>query len=824
MFYIVQGLEHLGIGKLIEVEGNNGHIEYFHSPGVTEIRVVNLNDMIRRELSRNTRIFVYHAGTGYWGGRVRHEVPNGVLVRITGIPDDREYPYQDLFLRWNHPIDNPVLYLAQSITETPRYAQARTQFLKSYIDQRNVTKGVSSLLSSLIDLEGHQVTVVSKVLNDPSQRYLLADEVGLGKTIEAGVIIRQAVLDDPKKHRIIVLVPKTLVHQWRKELKCRFALGEFLDISVSVVSHNAPLNDIAPALQQCTMLVIDEAHHITGEKSLGLYECVKNYTANIDRLLLLSATPVLRNETGFLRMLHLLDPVMHPLDNIDLFRTKIRHRQALAETVAALDPQNALFLNQILNDLIAKLPEDTQLATLINQLRPLLMGIPDENDPALIESIRHVRAHISETYRLHRRILRNRRKRVHGITPGRAGAIPVEIIENQLEQIEQNIHEWRIQATGAGHDGANNDLVCFHWNLVTALLTQPGQLQTLCNERLILIQQNEIPEAFPEEVDILQEIVQAFNFDIWIEARFNQLIITLEKYLVGTRKIVIFCSDPDLCNAIHDRLNGEYPPQSVVRHTGLSEDFINNDNVRIIVCDHTAEEGLNLQGGNKWVIHFDLPLEPNRIEQRIGRVDRYGAGDAVKSIVLMDGGSQYQKLSYEISAAALSVFDRSISSLQYLIESEMQSLHQAIFEEGIDSLTALSARWAGVNGLVAQELKLIDQQDALDELMPQPEVDFEPISDIDSNWQGIRQDATNWAINTLMFEEWNMPNPNAVPGDQPFRFRYRVPGQGGQATLIPLRGFLDEFLGVLDYEHGNAGQILSYPHCARRQTGCTPCV
>ena len=60
----------------------------------------------------------------------------------------------------------------------------------------------------MIDLEPHQVEVVRRVLQDPVQRYLLADEVGLGKTIEAGILIRQYVLDDPDRHQVVVLVPE----------------------------------------------------------------------------------------------------------------------------------------------------------------------------------------------------------------------------------------------------------------------------------------------------------------------------------------------------------------------------------------------------------------------------------------------------------------------------------------------------------------------------------------------------------------------------------------------------------------------------------------
>lgn len=98
---------------------------------------------------------------------------------------------------------------------------------------------MSGLISSLIELEEHQAEVVKRVLQDPVQRYLLADEVGLGKMIEAGVLIGQYTLDAPADHRVLVVAPPPLVMQWRRELRRRFLLGHLLGESIRVVSLNA---------------------------------------------------------------------------------------------------------------------------------------------------------------------------------------------------------------------------------------------------------------------------------------------------------------------------------------------------------------------------------------------------------------------------------------------------------------------------------------------------------------------------------------------------------------------------------------------------------
>ncbi len=88
---------------------------------------------------------------------------------------------------------------------------------------RGAAQGMTALVSAGIDLAPHQVAAVRRVLTDPVQRYLLADEVGLGKTIEAGLIIRQHLIDRPDTS-VLVVVPAHLCGQWRGELEAKLSL------------------------------------------------------------------------------------------------------------------------------------------------------------------------------------------------------------------------------------------------------------------------------------------------------------------------------------------------------------------------------------------------------------------------------------------------------------------------------------------------------------------------------------------------------------------------------------------------------------------------
>lgn len=835
MFCVVKKYEALGRAKIIDTSDSEYTVEYFDSPANKSIEVLTVpkERIVRKKLGANTRIYFRHEATGQWlVGRVLQDLGDGVEVRFSD-KNDMFLEYENLFVRCNRPISDPVDFLANVITETPQYAESRSGFLESYISQRGAAWGMSAILSSVIELEPHQINVIRRILSDPSQRYLLADEVGLGKTIEAGVVIRQAVLDDPRNHLVVVLVPKTLEQQWRQELILKFGLIDFIDISVFVLAQDS-LAEIKSKLAGATLLVIDEAHHVASgddDAAIELYDLVRSYSKQIERLLLLSATPVLRNESGFLRMLHLLDDVVYDLEDEAGFRNKIKHRQVLAEAVASLDPQNVLYLDSVLDELTEKLPNDERLHELVRALKTELVGLPDESDPDLIESIRVLRAHLSETYRLHRRILRNRRKQVVGITPSRSGVRAITVRGSLMGRLESLLEDWRTNASST-YDGDSNEESRgerqeFFARVLNALFTAPDEIRLICSRRLIDIQRSSM-KSFREEVSLVQEIVSLEIYQDWINSRIDCLKLEIPGLLGNSAKVVIFCSTPLTADAVFEGLRTVFE-DTIVRHKVLDDEddsiswdkFNSSSSTRIIVCDHRAEEGINLQGGRKLVVHFDLPMEPNRIEQRMGRVDRYGSGDAIQSVVLLDNDSRYQSDWFALLDTSLAVFGRSISSLQYLIEEEMQHLKVALFLEGVEAIVSLRESLGGVAGKVVNELKLIDQQDGLDELSQLAESDLESLMDVDSDWKSIRSSTLHWACDTLMFGSITESNVGtSLSVDTPFRFQYKVPGGGGQATLIALSGFMDDFLGALDYEdrRSTSAQPLSYPHLSKRQT------
>ncbi|RYG88174.1 MAG: helicase, partial [Alphaproteobacteria bacterium] len=387
-----------GVGKLLSQSGEDCTVEYFDSPMAEPIiRNCLASELRTVSLPAETRVFTFNTGIGAWEiGRIVDDHGDTQLIKFPK-GKTRHLEVADVFARWDRPIADPTTFLAAAITETPRYTDGRAPFMRSLLRQRAASLGMSALASSAIELEAHQVEVVRKVLQDPIQRYLLADEVGLGKTIEAGVLIRQCVLDDRDNAVVVILVPDGLVTQWRSELRSKFFLGDLLDQSVFVEPFSA-LARIQSHLSRASMLVIDEAHHVAAEDgtgSDGLYDAMVQAAPSIERVLLLSATPALHNERGFLRMLHLLDPTGYPLDGEDAFRKRVNDRQALAEIVASLTPDNALYLDDTLDQLAEMFPADARLQSEADHLRGLIVGMPQEDDPELVSAVAVVRDHLS---------------------------------------------------------------------------------------------------------------------------------------------------------------------------------------------------------------------------------------------------------------------------------------------------------------------------------------------------------------------------------------------------------------------------------------------
>jgi ATP-dependent helicase HepA len=820
---VVEGsLAGLGIARLLRTCRGIATIEFFAGP---EINVqprfdVPVASIRKTHIPRETRVFSPTNGGAYWRvGRCLDGVDEPIQVQFPN-QEIVNLPSSDVFVRWSKPISDPSAYLARMVTETPMFAFNRASFIQNIVRQRATAMGITAALSSAIELQPHQLEVARRVLHDPNQRYLLADEVGLGKTIEACIVIRQYFIDEPYSASALVVVPTALVDQWTQELRTRFFLVEYLNSALQVVGVDS-FETIEAGIRDVGLIVIDEAHHLTQDtpQFRRLYGLVASIAKKVSRLLLLSATPVLGNEGAFLKMLHLLDPATYVLEDLAAFRRRIEGRQQVAEAVAALTPENAMILETYFEELLARFADDSILKSAIETLRPILARFPEADDEELLRLLARLRSHISDTYRLDRRILRNRRANVKFLTPTRRPARVwayrdpnTMTVAHSVDSIRRSLYTF----AGNGDEDASNTGIAR--SLIESWAVGP---------EMVLAWAEGLP---PTLVNLISAELEAIRIAVTELQRVKPREECLYRHLrdlLATRelKVVLFCCTATSADALYAFLRSRLS-SAVERHgrRGARGDdgwtrFLSSNSCKVLICDEVAEEGLNLQGGSKVLVHYDLPFSPNRIEQRIGRVDRFGSGNSIESFVVICDDDPFATEWYRCLANAFSVFSASIASLQYLVDDVMTQLYSGILEQGTASIDAAIEWLAGPQGKVQTELKKIASQDALDALSDDNSVSWDAMMDLDSDWKSVRDAIDPWIRRSLIFGTENVPLEATVPvGDRIVRYRFANDSQ--RSTLVSATEFAARFAGTMDRKAlgYHADRPLTHPYSYRRST------
>ncbi|MEM8593674.1 MAG: SNF2-related protein, partial [Pseudomonadota bacterium] len=231
----------------------------------------------------------------------------------------------DCFVQFNSPKDR---LLSGHIDPYKQFAlrQKALEHVRTYQQT-----GVQGLLGPRVQLLPHQIYIAHQVANRKAPRVLLADEVGLGKTIEAGLILHQQ-LQSGRAQRVLVLVPDSLLHQWLVEMRRRFNLpfsilnemmcedafaegenpflaSQLVLCPLSFLVENPERDEQALACDW-DVLVVDEAHHLewAEDKASEEYECVERLAERAQGVLLLTATPEQLGVEGHFARLRLLDP------------------------------------------------------------------------------------------------------------------------------------------------------------------------------------------------------------------------------------------------------------------------------------------------------------------------------------------------------------------------------------------------------------------------------------------------------------------------------------------------------------------------------------
>ena len=530
-------------------------------------------------------------------------------------------------------------------------------------------------LGARIELIPHQLYISREVASRPYPRALLADEVGLGKTIEAGLVLHR-LLRSGRASRVLILVPEPLVHQWFVELFRRFHLSFTLadvsycdEVEAASVSVN-PFEETQTAIVSLEFLasdpvrrgqaeeaswdlvVVDEAHHLAWSEDApsAEYRLVEKLARRSPGLLLLTATPEQLGEESHFARLRLLDPDRYPSFGKFLKETKrYRHVAAFAAKLIEEEPIAPEEIERLVRELP---PKAKRLAGRLDSLargealdrRELLEELMDQHGPGRV-------------------IFRNARK--------------------VLAQFpKRELRPWRLE-----------------WPTDRA-----GQFEQLASELVTDTRDTGLVLAHDYRRDARV---------LWLAELLREL---------DPEKVLVIARTKEKAIAIQEALRSRSPAPVGLFHEGLS--LLQRDRnaawfaderegARALVCSEIGSEGRNFQFAHHLVL-FDLPLNPELLEQRIGRLHRIGQEETVQIHVPVLGGSPQEMVylwyqegldAFETSLPSGAAFDGLASRLRELVLDHIERCRPETVEDPPDALAPLLEETRELHKAVLRELE-----------------------------------------------------------------------------------------------------------------------
>jgi ATP-dependent helicase HepA len=707
----------LGIGRLAHLDGQLVQIEYFDRPGDggSVVFPAQRETVARAHLPPQTR--VHTRSNGAWQhGRVLEHDPDAaeVDVRFAGGIDVR-LPEDNLCVRWRRRLHDATELLADAWVESRRFHDARSSFVHAYVSRTSAYQGLTAISSSGIEVHPHQLEAMRRILTDVTPRYLLADEVGLGKTIEAGLVVRQHLLDDYRGFAVVI-APSALVSQWEAELQDKFRVFEQFPGRCAVFAFDVLDSDLGAT--EASLVVVDEAHRLASDTTAwgqSRYEAAGALAMQSTGLLLLTATPLLLESQTLLRLLHLLSPDIYGLDEVGQLEHSLGSRDEIATYLGNLSAEvQKVFLRSAISGLRNLLPDDTRLGSLLSDIENALVK---DDCKALKSAIARARSHVTEAHRIHSRMVRSRRG------SGLAEGFPVlgreepqrAVVEGAIAEVAEAYAAWHesvVARLERETTTGRSELLASAGRVVSSLSSSGGQLA-----RSVIARLEEAGPVAPdkEERALLQSLLEAALERERDCPRLRRAIELTRDVIREAKRVVVVVGHEETACELEGRLASEPLPGRVSRIAERAPnavaDFMTAPAGAVLVIGPTGEEGQNLQAGEV-VIHVDLPWDPNRLEQRLGRFDRFGAGIPATQYVLADDAPTIGNAWIDLLSAGFGIFSTSVASVQLAIARVMPSLLEAAVIGGAEALSSAAPE---VRAELDAEYSAIELAELLDE-------------------------------------------------------------------------------------------------------------
>lgn len=571
---------------------------------------------------------------------------------------------------------------------------------------------ISSLKASKTLFKAYQFKPLLKFLNSHTRRILIADEVGLGKTIEAGHILLELKARDEFKTALIVC-PNSLKIKWQVELQEKFGLSfkiyESLNDAVEDLKahpQNArgilnyekvrakrkddsksgddagPTNALIEFLQsgqrKYSVVLCDEAHKMRNNET-QTYRGMTRILDYADSVVFLTATPIMLGENDLYNLLHLLEP--YDFDNPEVFRNLISANRPFVKAISMLNANEPLSdikelltngdikkMHEIGDDFYTSdstvkevysgIPLYEKILEMLNKEDTLALRAQLQNDISAMSSINNVfsRTRKREVSTNERQQTERKAHKINVNLTTREREIYDEVIDNYLESkggVDYDIYGEEILPKGAILGLIQKKrMVASSVNGYQLFADNNCDVDSFCND---VAAQNDLPDA---KIDNLVEIFNGVK-----KAGASKVIVfSIFKFTVRYLAIRLQKMGYKIF-AIHGDIKER---EKIIQEFKSCQEFC------VLLSTEVGSEGLDMQFCSH-LVNYDLPWNPMVVEQRIGRIDRFGQKAAQVHIYNLVVRDSIQELIYDRLLERIGVFQGVIGDLEMILEEMTES-------------------------------------------------------------------------------------------------------------------------------------------------------
>lgn len=673
-------------------------------------------------------------------------IPNGVTVKYNNesaivqasvLNKDDEYYYYyiltpqdeiifvretDIIAGYNNGGISPLEQLKTYEFQKPVWYIGRSTVSRTMQIIENSLYGFKELAGCKIFLKAHQLKTVLRCLKDPFCRFMIADEVGLGKTVEASAVLK-LFLKDRHDQKILLVVPNTLIEQWKTELAFKFELFEGENENKNYI-RIISTDFVSLVNESYDFIIVDEVHRFLKDEKV--YQALLMLSIQAKNIIMLSATPVQNRKEEYKKLLTLIQPKKYQnidqnsfndllnLQNVVIrkIHDALNSLEDYCQEIEDSNNQHTEDIEDIFDDILSTLKK---ISALINNnvFQSMLEEINYDADDFGIPAIRTAIAYVCENYQLEKSIIRNRRIEVDEDEANERQKIDLSYnLQTENNNLEFNTYrelcDWleEVKFTPQLFTNKFGRLIGAFFSSAHAFYAEL-KASAIDNvpERLI----HNAEKWCCQEEKLGKNIKECWNDIDTFASRAVSLLDYIDQECFE-KKVLIFTHYKETFNFYSGLLCECFGSENCCFFCdGMDQDELelnayrfqnDNEKYRILLSDETGGEGRNFQNAD-CVIHIDIPWDVNMLEQRIGRLDRIGRekGKPVISVVAYAKDTIEEDL-FRLWAEGLGIFTKAQSGLEII----MNDINEEIIGTICDDFKY------GLSSIIPKMIKLIEKQ------------------------------------------------------------------------------------------------------------------